>query len=72
MLDEIFRQLASHGPIGVVAIIAIYVAYRKDQEYGKIVERMLAMQARQLELYHGAIHEVNKTIQALTNDIDPK
>lgn len=66
-MDELLRQLAAFGPGGLIAAIAIYIAWHKDKQVQDANKAMIAMQATILDKYHGAINETNATIRALAD-----
>lgn len=61
------KQLVASGPIGLIAAISLYVAYKKDVQCKEMHAQMLVMQEKLIDRYHGAISEVNKTVRALAN-----
>lgn len=65
-MDQILRILAENGVGGVIAAIAIYVAWQKDKQvtslWVKLIEKSDAMRER----YHTLATELNATLEALS------
>lgn len=65
-MDEFLRQLAASGPIGLVAAIAAWVAWKKDQQLKELYERMLTQAEKDRALGRMLAGELGKTVNALT------
>jgi len=65
-MDELLRQLGASGPLGIITAIAIFIAWRKDQQVKELYDKMLARAERDRELNHTLAKELGKTVNALT------
>lgn len=68
-MDTLLQGLAASGPIGIIAAIAIFVAWKKDQQIDELNKAMLTMQEKMLDRYHLAISEVNKAVRVLHEEL---
>lgn len=65
-MDELLRQLAASGPLGIVAALAFWVAWKKDQQLKELYERVLQQAEIDRELGRSLAKELAKTVDALT------
>ena len=65
-MAELLAQLGTHGILGIIAAIAIWIAYKKDQQLKELYERMLTNAEKDRDRNHLALQELNKTVGALT------
>ena len=70
MMDELLTQLGASGPIGVIAAIAIWVAWRKALMVAELYEKMLARTEKDRELSKALAEELSKMVQTLSHDGD--
>lgn len=68
-METLLQALGASGPIGIIAAIAIYVAWKKDQQIDELNAAMLTMQEKMLDRYHLAIAEVNKAVRVLHEEL---
>ena len=64
-MEELLKQLAAFGPGGVLAAIAIFVAWKKDQQVKELYETVIQRSDQMVDRYHGALTELNATVKAL-------
>jgi hypothetical protein len=64
-MDELLRQLAASGPIGIIAAIAIFIAWKKDQQLKALYERTLEKLEADRDRNYRTLKELNQTVGAL-------
>lgn len=65
-MDEILRILAENGVGGVIAAIAIWVAWQKDKQVTTLWGQLVAKSDAMRERYHTLASELNATLEALS------
>jgi hypothetical protein len=68
-MDEILRVLAEHGIAGVIAAIAIWIAWQKDKQVTSLWGQLVAKSDAMRERYHTLATELNATLEALSEAI---
>lgn len=75
-MDQLITQLIGQGGLGIIAGVAIWIAYKKDQELKQVNEARLEDQKKHhtsttkllketVERYHESQHELSATLTAL-------
>lgn len=61
-MDELLKQLAASGPLGIVAAIAMWVAYKKDQQLQALYAKMFDNANKERELTNTLARELSRTV----------
>ena len=64
-MTELLAQLGTHGVLGLITSIAIWIAWKKDQQLQALYEKMLTQAQQDRDRNHAALKELNKTVSAL-------
>lgn len=64
-MEQLIIMLLGHGPIGFVAAIALWFAWKKDQEVKKLYGRMISREEKRAQWVHEIFSEVNQTVRML-------
>jgi hypothetical protein len=64
-MEHLLQQIAATGLMGLIAALALWVAWKKDAEVRECREKMIAMAEKSAERYHALAHETNQTIAML-------
>lgn len=70
MMEGILAELAKQGILGMVAVLAIIVAYRKDRQVNALYTRLEQKTEKMVEKYHTLAGELKETIHTLCRTID--
>lgn len=62
-------KLLEYGPIGIVCIVALYVAWKKDRECAALKDRLIEKTEKDAEKYYQFATEMNNTMKALTETV---
>ena len=71
-IGTILSEFASQGLMGVVAILAIIIAVRKDKQVSALYDRLEQKSEKAADKYHTLANEMNDTLRALTDAIEPE
>jgi len=63
-MEELLKLLAQ-GPVGIIAALAIWVAWKKDQQLKSLYENTLVRSEKMLDRYHMAVASLNETLHTL-------
>ena len=66
----ILTELIASGPIGLIAAIAIWTAYKKDRQLQFLYERTLKREEQRGKRDRLVMDELNQTLIALTEHAD--
>lgn len=69
-MEQLLIALLGHGPIGLVAAIALWFAWKKDQEVKKLYHRMISREEKRAQWVHEIFSEVNRTVRMLQTGSD--
>lgn len=72
MTEAIMKELLTHGTTGILAIIAMYVAWKKDQALSAERDARLADQKEMLKMYYALAQESESTLETAVNLIVQK
>lgn len=64
-MEQLLIQLLSHGPIGLVAAIALWFAWSKDKEIKRLYHRMISKEEKRAEWMSKLFSEVNQTVRVV-------
>lgn len=64
-MEDLIAQLLGHGPIGLVAAIALWFAYSKDKEVKKLYNKMISREEKRAQWVASIFTETNKTVRML-------
>lgn len=69
-MEPILTELISTGPIGIIAAIAIWIAWKKDKQVDVLYQRLAEKSEKMVEKYSILGSELNSTLQALVDALD--
>jgi hypothetical protein len=67
---ELMIEIAKQGLLGVVAVVAMMIASRKDKQVTALYDRLERKSDKAAEKYHELSTEMNETLKALTDAIE--
>lgn len=67
--DQILSKFAEHGITGLVAALALWVAWKKDRQVTELQTRLTAQAEKNAEKYHEYAMEQRDTMKALTDAV---
>ena len=69
-MEQLIMTLLGHGPIGLVAAVALYFAYKKNQEVKELYTKILSWEEKRATWVSDLFSELNKTVRMLTGHED--
>jgi len=69
-MDAILTQLASHGPIGLIAALALWAYFKKDKQASALYRRLESRAEQMVDRYHLLGSETNETLKALIDSLE--
>jgi len=70
VMEGILAELAKQGILGLVATLAIIVAWRKDKQVNALYSRLEARAEKMLDKYHILASELKMTLHELVRDLE--
>lgn len=71
-LDPILTKFLEHGVVGLIAALAIWVAFRKDKQVSELQTRLVEQAEKNGQKYHEYAMEQQSTMKALTDAVARK
>jgi hypothetical protein len=71
-MDKLLEQLAASGPLGIIAALAIWVAWKKDQELKSVNALLLTKTELFLDRYHKLGYELKLTLKSWVDSVEPE
>ena len=69
-MDTFLSQFASHGPIGLIAALALWAYFKKDRQVSTLYRRLEAKGEKMVERYHLLGTETVETLKALVDSLE--
>lgn len=69
-MDTFLSQFASHGPIGLVAALALWAYFRKDKQVDMLYRRLECKGEQMVERYHLLGTETVETLKTLIDSLE--
>ena len=69
-IDALIGELFKQGLLGLLAAIALWVAYKKDNQVGNLQRRLIEKSEKDAEKYYQFAMEMNSTMKSLTEAIN--
>lgn len=61
--ETLAKEFLAHGTVGIIALLAIWVAWKKDQALQTERDARLADQKEMLTMYYTLAHESEETLE---------
>lgn len=68
-IDPILQKFLEHGILGLIAALAIFVAWKKDRMVHALQDRLIEKTEKDADKYYQFATEMNNTMKALTNAV---
>jgi len=69
-MESLIGDLVSHGPIGLLAAIAIWAYWKKDKQASALYRRLESRAEQMVDRYHTLGTETNETLKALIDSLE--
>lgn len=69
-MEGVLAELAKQGILGLVATLAIYVAWRKDKQVTALYARLENRAEKMMDKYHALASELKMTLHELCRDLE--
>lgn len=68
-MDQLISLLGNHGPMGLVAAVALWWAWKKDRQVSALTRRLIEKSEKDGDKYHQFALEATNTMKALTSAV---
>lgn len=69
-MEGVLLEIAKQGVLGLVAVLAVIIAFKKDKQVSALHDRLEAKSDKMADKYYTLATELKETMQALTDSLE--